>query len=468
MASKSLQRKFVLLFVDALLITGAEVAAIWLVARPGYFDEFVIGQPWFFVLPVVVNLLAVYFVQGYHLEEIVTPWRGLGAMTLAAATGVVATGFLFFLIPGAPEFSAKVLLLSAVSIAGLLWMARLLYGRILTSRALKENLLIIGTGESALRLTEVISTRVHSPYRVVALLNNPLETDGVGIGDGATQKFAHKIIELAELPALIRRQPLDAIVLGMHGRTEDRLVRAIMELKRHGTKVTELTELYEELTGMMPVQYVGELKMVFENFAQRSELTKLLESIFNRGLGLLALGISALAWPVVVVAQQTSSRGPVFVEKSERVGLGGAPFRILKFRTMIPAAHAVGAGLLTGENDPRVTRVGRVLRKLHLDELPQLINIVRGDMNFIGPRAELVENVRDLEKKIPFYHERHMVKPGLTGWAQVRNVMTSASEKDTLEKIQYDLYYIKHRSLALDLAILIRTVKLIIKGRGTA
>lgn len=461
MASKSLQRKLVLLFVDALLITGAEALAIWLVARPGYFDEFVIGRPWFFVLPIVVNLLAVYFVQGYHLEEIVTPWRGLGAMTLAGVAGAVATVFLFFLIPGAPEFSAKVLLLSAASIVLLLWVARLLYGRALTSQALKENLLIIGTGESALRLAHVLLTRSHSPYRVVALLRNPLETT-------VTQDVPHKIIDLEELPALIKEQPIDAIVLGMHGRTEDRLVRAIMELKRRGIKVTELTELYEELTGMMPVQYVGELKMVFENFAHRSELTKFLEAGLNRGLGLVALLISAPVWPVVVAAQQVSSRGPVFVEKADRVGLGGGSFRILKFRTMIPAAHAVGAGLVTGENDPRVTRVGRVLRKLHLDELPQLINIVRGDMNFIGPRAELVENVRELEKKIPFYHERHMVKPGLTGWAQVRNVMTSASEKDTLEKIQYDLYYIKHRSLALDLAILIRTVKLIIKGRGTA
>src|SRR3989304_8446091 len=120
MASKSLQRKVVLLVADALLVTASEVAAIWSVARPGYFEEFVIGQPWFFVLPVVVNLLAVYFVQGYHLEEIVTPWRGLAAMTIAALGGGVATGFLFFLIPSAPEFSAKALALAAVLIAVLL------------------------------------------------------------------------------------------------------------------------------------------------------------------------------------------------------------------------------------------------------------------------------------------------------------------------------------------------------------
>lgn len=135
---------------------------------------------------------------------------------------------------------------------------------------------------------------------------------------------------------------------------------------------------------------------------------------------------------------------------------------------MVPNAAQVGSGLITGTNDPRVTSVGRILRKTHLDELPQLLNIVAGDMNFIGPRAEYLENVQRLEQKIPFYHERHMIKPGMTGWAQVRNVLTSASERDTLEKIQYDLYYLKNRSLALDIAIVIRTVKLIIKGRGTA
>jgi lipopolysaccharide/colanic/teichoic acid biosynthesis glycosyltransferase len=158
----------------------------------------------------------------------------------------------------------------------------------------------------------------------------------------------------------------------------------------------------------------------------------------------------------------------VFVERSTRVGLAGQPFRLLKFRSMVPNATSRGNAFVTGKDDPRVTSFGRIIRKTHVDELPQLLNILRGDMHFIGPRAEYVENVRQLEQQIPFYHERHLIKPGLTGWAQVRNVHTSASAVDTLEKIQYDLYYLKNRSLALDLAIVLRTAKLIVSGKGTA
>ncbi|MFO0705038.1 MAG: exopolysaccharide biosynthesis polyprenyl glycosylphosphotransferase [Candidatus Andersenbacteria bacterium] len=458
MASKTLTRKVLLLVVDALLITGALLVALRVATRPGYFDELVFGDTWYFVLPVIVFLLAVYFVQGYHLEEIVTPWKGLSAMVLAAGAGGVATGFLFFVLPGAPEFSARALVVAALLIVLLLWLARIVYGRALVSRSLKENLLVVGTDPSALEVVTLLAERAHSPYHVAGILApRPRALSGT-----------LPLVTLAELPALVRAGKVDTIVLGTQGSADDRLVRAVVTLKRRGIHVRELTDLYEELTGMTPVQHVGQLNMLFANLGQRSEFRRYGEEFVNRGLGLFFLLISAPLWPIIIIAQQLTSRGPIFVEKTERVGLWGRPFRFYKFRTMVPNAAQVGSGLITGTNDPRVTSVGRILRKTHLDELPQLLNIVAGDMNFIGPRAEYLENVQRLEQKIPFYHERHMIKPGMTGWAQVRNVLTSASERDTLEKIQYDLYYLKNRSLALDIAIVIRTVKLIIKGRGTA
>jgi len=465
MASKSLTRKVLLLVVDALLITGSLLVALRFAARPGYLDELVFGDTLFFVLPVVVFLLAVYFVQGYHLEEIVTPWKGLGAMVLAATAGGVATGFLFFLIPGAPEFSARALLVTSALVAGLLWLARVAYGRLLITRALKENLLIVGTDASAQELARVLGERTHSPYRVIGLL----AADARAANTNLSGAGAHvSILSLADLPALVRSGEIDTIVLGTQTSADDRLVRAIVTLKRRGLKVRELTDLYEELTGMTPVAYLGQLNMLFENFGQRSEFTRYGQEVLNRGGALVLLTISSPLWPLIVLGQQLTSRGPVFVERSERVGLWGRPFRFYKFRSMVPNATQAGSGLITGKEDPRVTPFGRLLRKSHLDELPQLLNILKGDMHFIGPRAEYVENVRRLEQKIPFYHERHMIKPGMTGWAQVRNVFTSASDRDTLEKIQYDLYYLKNRSVALDIAIVIRTLKLILRGKGTA
>jgi exopolysaccharide biosynthesis polyprenyl glycosylphosphotransferase len=469
MASKSLARKVLLLVVDALLITGSLLVALRFAARPGYLDELVFGETLYFVLPVIVFLLAVYFVQGYHLEEIVTPWKGLSAMVLAAVAGGVATGFLFFVLPGAPEFSARALVVAGVLIAALLWLARIVYGRALISRSLKENLLVVGTDPSAVELVTILSERTHSPYQVAGVLAGSLDSaDGANGANAADQAFDLPLVTLAELPALVRAGKVDTIVLGTQSSGDDRLVRAVVTLKRRGVHVRELTDLYEELTGMTPVKHIGQLNMLFANLGQRSEFRRYAEEIVNRGLGTLLLAISLPLWPIIIAAQQINSRGPVFVEKTDRVGLWGRPFRFYKFRTMVPYASKVGAGLITGKNDPRVTTVGRILRKSHLDELPQLLNIVAGDMNFIGPRAEYRDNVQKLEQKIPFYHERHMIKPGMTGWAQVRNVLTSASESDTLEKIQYDLYYLKNRSLALDIAIVIRTIKLVIRGRGTA
>ncbi|MFO0702769.1 MAG: sugar transferase [Candidatus Andersenbacteria bacterium] len=447
MASKSLQRKTALFVVDAVLVAAAQLAALKLITRPEYFADVVLVRPWWFVLPVVLWLLGVYLAQGYHLEEIVQPWRGLTAMFLASLGAAVATGFTFFLVPAAPEFSARVLAALLVGVTLLLWLARLAYGRILSASTFKEHLLIIGAGESAQRLVEILRERQRSPYRIVGVV-----TDG----------------SLHALPDLLRREHVDTVVLGVPDRPNDRLVRAVVALKRRGLKVTELTALFEELTGMVPVQYVGELAMLFQNYGQRSELVRLLEEVANRGTALVLTVLTVPLWLVIVLGQQLTSRGPIFVEKSDRVGLAGRTFRLFKFRSMVPNATAKGSALLTGKDDPRVTPFGRIIRKTHVDELPQLLNILRGDMHFIGPRAEYVENVQRLEQQIPFYQERHLIKPGLTGWAQVRNVHTSASAADTLEKIQYDLYYLKHRSLALDLAILLRTAKLVLSGRGTA
>ncbi len=457
MVSKSLTRKIYLLVLDALGISGIFLVAIYFVARPGYFEELIFNRPWYFVLPVVVYLLAVYFVQGYHLEEIVSPWKGLTAMTMASLLGAAATGFLFFFIPTAPEFSARVLVAAAISITLLLWIVRLIYGWALGAASLKENLLIIGTSASALELNQIILERARSPYAVVGLLVT-----------NEQKKSQANLIELADLPRVLEKNQIDSVVLGINEVTNERLIRIVSVLKRRGIKVRELIDLYEEMTGKMPVQYVGELKMLFQNFGQRNEFIRFSENLINRFLAGLLLLITLPVWIFIIIGQQLTSPGPIFVENSNRVGELGRVFRFYKFRSMVPNATKKGAGMITATNDPRVTPFGRFIRKTHMDELPQLLNILKGDMNFIGPRAEYIERVSTLEQQIPFYHERHMIKPGVTGWAQVRNVYTDASREGTMEKIQYDLYYLKNRSLALDLAIVIRTIKLILQGRGTA
>ncbi len=179
-----------------------------------------------------------------------------------------------------------------------------------------------------------------------------------------------------------------------------------------------------------------------------------------------ALGLTLVAPMFVVVAAliRCTSRGPVFF-RQERIGRGFRPFYILKFRTMVPDAPKLG-GVLTCGDDPRITRIGRFLRMTKLDELPQLINVLRGDMSFVGPRPERPEFVGELTRQIPFYGLRHVIKPGVTGWAQIRYTY-GASVEDAMQKLQYDLYYIKNMSLSLDLYVILETIKTVLVRRGS-
>jgi len=175
----------------------------------------------------------------------------------------------------------------------------------------------------------------------------------------------------------------------------------------------------------------------------------------------ILLALTFPLWPVIALAIKWESSGPIFYSQ-ERIGANGKLFRLTKFRSMINNAE-IGRPVWAQKNDPRVTRMGNILRRTHLDELPQMINIIKGDLSLVGPRPERMEFVKELEKQIPHYNIRHIIKPGFTGWAQV-NFHYARTPMDTYEKFQYDLYYLKNRSLILDFSILLKTINLIFKN----
>ena len=205
--------------------------------------------------------------------------------------------------------------------------------------------------------------------------------------------------------------------------------------------------------------------IIFGDGFRASPVQRALERGFDllASLGLLVLALPLMALAVLGIKLEEGPRAPVFY-RQRRVGQHGEIFEVLKFRSMRVDAEKFGAQYAT-ENDPRVTRLGAFMRKTRIDELPQLINVLRGDMSFVGPRPERPEFVCQLEERIPYYRERHTVKPGITGWAQLCYPYGS-SEKDTVEKLQYDLYYVKNRSLLFDLAILVQTVEVVLWGKG--
>lgn len=249
------------------------------------------------------------------------------------------------------------------------------------------------------------------------------------------------------------------LVLDLRSQTAPWVVAAAAEVHESGTRVRTLSLFYEEWLGKLPVSELERVSLLFDvgelhraRYARVKRIMDVLVAVF----GVLVL---AAVTPLVVIGDLIANRGPLLF-RQPRVGKGGDVFTILKFRTMIPGS---GDGEWTSEDDPRITRFGRVMRVSHLDELPQMVNILRGDLTLVGPRPEQPKYVDELSEKLPFYRVRHLVRPGLTGWAQVKYGY-AGDERDALEKLQYEFFYLRRQSFALDLRILGRTSRTILRG----
>jgi sugar transferase (PEP-CTERM system associated) len=241
---------------------------------------------------------------------------------------------------------------------------------------------------------------------------------------------------------------------------------AFLECRLAGIAVTDLTEFLERETGQVRIDLVHPSWMVFSDGFTHNSMHSYLERVFDV---LASLGLLALTWPLMVLTAiaikiEEGPAAAVFY-RQVRVGEGGQPFLLFKFRSMREDAERDGHARWAAANDDRVTRVGRVIRKLRIDELPQILNVLNGEMSLVGPRPERPEFVSQLNRKIPLYRERHIIKPGITGWAQLCYPYGS-NETDAAEKLQYDLFYVKNRTLLFYLAILIQTVEVILWGKG--
>lgn len=259
---------------------------------------------------------------------------------------------------------------------------------------------------------------------------------------------------------------IDEIVVASDERRNNLPVDELFACKIRGVEITEILDFIERETGQIAVNLIYPSWVIYSNgFASVNHLRNSLDWVFN---ALMAVVLFIVTWPVmlltiIIIKFDEGLRAPIFYFQ-ERVGVDGEPFNIIKFRSMRLDAEKFGAQMAS-EDDPRITKIGNYLRKYRIDELPQMYNVIRGDMGFVGPRPERPEFVQSLIKNIPYYNERHNVKPGLTGWAQLKYPY-GATEEDSLEKLKYDLYYIKHRSFMLDLLILVRTVEIVLFGKG--
>ncbi len=324
----------------------------------------------------------------------------------------------------------------------------------------KRNILVIGAGERA----SIIEQRMR---RDVDRQN--FHVHGFVVMNGDTEDGIvneNRIILKASLVNYAIENDIDEIVVANDERRGNLPVDELFACKIRGIEITEILDFIERETGQIAVNLIYPSWVIYSNgFASTNYLRNTLDWIFN---AVMALVLFLLTWPILLITAlliklDEGFNAPVFYTQ-ERVGLDGEPFNIIKFRSMRLDAEKNGAQMAT-ENDTRITRIGNVLRKYRIDELPQMYNVIKGEMGFVGPRPERPEFVQQLIKTIPYYNERHNVKSGLTGWAQLKYPY-GATEEDSLEKLKYDLYYIKHRSFMLDLLILIRTVEVVLFGKG--
>jgi sugar transferase (PEP-CTERM system associated) len=375
--------------------------------------------------------------------------------SLAAAAVVLAV--VFYLMPSM-VLGRGVLLLSMGCIVGVISCWRLFFQWLLTMRRLTMKVLIVGTGEEARRVARELLDRRSLGYEIKGFIDDDPTKLGVSIVNP-------KVIGNSEqLSEIVEREQIDKIVIALPDRRGKLPLQALLTCKLYGVEVEEGTTFYERLSGRVMLENLRPSWMIFSRGFSISPLRKLLKRCLDMLLATVGLVVTLPLTPIIAILIKLDSQGPVFFTQ-RRVGQHGILFTLIKFRSMRADAEVATGPVYADENDRRITRVGRLLRTTRLDELPQLFNVLKGDMSFVGPRPERPFFVKQLEKEIAYFSQRLSVKPGITGWAQV-NYHYGATSEDAAEKLQFDLYYIKNMSLFLDLFIILRTLKITILGIG--
>lgn len=451
-----------LIIIEFLLFLGALPLTIYSNSFISYIELPVIPDNYFVVYALVFALLnqLTSLALGLYNSKLRVNFRGVIRRVLMCVA--VAFFILTILNPFYGQFALPIEVLAISSLVSFIVVSTFRY---LTCQIdffgfNKRVILVIGAGERA----SIIERRMR---RDVDRQNFSVHGYIVMEGDAKEGIKQETRIDLdGSLVNYALKHQIDEIVVASDERRNNIPINELFACKIRGIEITEILDFIERETGQIAVNLIYPSWVIYSNgFASLNHLRNTLDWIFN---ATMAFVLFTLTWPImlltaILIKLDEGLSAPIFYFQ-ERVGLDGRPFNIIKFRSMRLDAEKFGAQMAS-EDDPRITKIGNILRKYRIDELPQIYNVMRGDMGFVGPRPERPEFVQNLIKNIPYYNERHNVKPGLTGWAQLKYPY-GATEEDSLEKLKYDLYYIKHRSFMLDLLILVRTVEIVLFGKG--
>jgi sugar transferase (PEP-CTERM system associated) len=445
-------RTIILLMCEALIVSGSFLLSTVLILGP---DTYICLNYEYGVIKIaaltILTLLLSYYFDLYEPQRISERWEIYFRLLLVL-------GFLSFLLSAVIYFFPQVDIAHYVLLLGLMFLTlglvlwRGAYEWIIGREVFRERVYILGGGDRARMIADTLGSRKDAGMEVV------------GFEQMSVAKSERREAFSVALESFRGRNPgVDRVVIALEDRRGELPLRELLKLRFDGVVIEEAGALLERLTGKLYLDGLRPSNFIYsEGFRVKpsQQFARRIVSTLTAATGLL---LFLPLFPFVMLAVRLSSSGPIFF-RQVRVGMGGRNFTVYKFRTMRTDAEVAGAKWAS-KDDPRATRVGRFMRKTRLDEVPQLWNVLRGDMGFVGPRPERPEFVPWLSENIPYFDLRHMIRPGLTGWAQVRYGYGSTLE-EAREKLEYDLYYIKHMTLGLDLLIMFETIKTILRRRG--
>ncbi len=455
-------KSLILMVVEALLIVVSLICAVELrfwnnpaeVLSYLVFPDFAIQA----AIVVFVCMACFYYNDLYDLstgysavERVLRVEQSLGAASLLL-------GLLYFMFPGL-LLGRGVFIIGMILVTVLVMLSRKFLDRAWLLAAPVQRVMILGTGQLALELARELTRRGDLSMKLEGFVS------GSTGGAAGETVFGYPVLgSTSEMETIAKQRAITKIIVALEDRRGALPTRELVTLRVQGVRVDDAPTALAALTGRISLSAVKPSWFVFSDGFHRSKWIDLLKRVSDLVVGAIGLAVSMPIMILVALVVRLESKGPIIFRQT-RVGKMDKCFEVLKFRSMNVDAEKANGAQWASENDPRVTRIGRFLRKYRLDELPQFVNVIRGDMSFVGPRPERPCFVEELRKTIPYYDERHSVRPGLTGWAQVQYAYGSCIE-DAFNKLEYDLFYLQNMSLTFDLAIIFQTIRIVLGGRG--
>jgi exopolysaccharide biosynthesis polyprenyl glycosylphosphotransferase len=451
------ERKVLLRIIDVFAV----LAILYAVSNFFDFNYFIINKEnwkWVFVLVLYMSIFGTIF-ELYDLQKSSKLDKTFANIVFTASTTVLFYFLTPLFTPVLPDNRLQILYFY-FSIVSALFVWRWFYVTFITSPRFHKKALIVGEISSIQSIVEAFKNSDPN-YKIVGFIN--CETKQVdNIKFTGAREFSP-----TEIHQVIKDENISEIVIASYDSDSitPEIYRDLITLLERGFPIKEYTQAYEEMTQRVPVQFVGKDFYKYFPFSRsnHNKLYLFFRRVFDIAISVIGLIVSLVFLPLIFIGNLIGNRGSLFYTQ-KRIGKNGVPFQIIKYRSMVEDAEKDGA-VWAQKNDTRITPFGKFLRHSRLDEIPQFINILKGEMSLIGPRPERPRFVSELSNLLPFYETRHIVKPGLTGWAQVKTRYGSSVD-DSLLKLQYDLYYIKHRSFFLDINILVKTISTMIFFRG--